>query len=230
MRIKIKFGPNTEKFSKPTNDYVNGFVHNVLGKENKWHDSFSPYSIYAMHGGNFEKESGMIQFPNGGYFIVSSDNEEFISDIFCGLASLTNEKLQSMPYAGFETYSCGSSSFYDVIRAENVRVKDKNKEITINDEQFVNVLLEHAKKKLINCGISEEDANSLKFEPFHKENWKVKMVKMKYGSDKQSITPSSTIMLVVKGKKIAREKLISLGLGNSTGSGFGFITTKNDNK
>ena len=229
MRIKIKFGPNVEKFNKPTNDYVNGFIHSTLGDGNKWHDAFSPYSVSTMHGGCLDKESGMIQFPEGGYFVVSSDNEEFISDLLCGLAMITNAKLQTMPYLGFESYSCGASSFYDIVRIENLRLKRDNKEIVYKDSGFVSYLLEHSKKKLKRSGILDDVAETLTFQPFHPENWKTKLVKMKVGTEKENITPSSTIMLVVKGKKEAREKLLNLGFGTSTGSGFGFAMTKNDN-
>ena len=228
MRIKIKFGPNSEMFDKPTNDYVNGFIHSVLGEGNKWHDAFSPYSVSTMHGGVFDKESGMIQFPNGGHFVVSSDNEEFLSDLLCGLAMTSEAKLQTMKYLGFDSYSCGASSYFDVLRVENIRLKKDDKEITFKDDGFIDTLLEHTKKKLKHNGIEDADAETIKFQPFHPENWKVKLVKMKCGTEKENITPSSTIMVVVRGKKVAREKILSLGLGSSTGSGFGFAITKND--
>lgn len=232
MIIKLNFAPNTELFDKPTNDYVNGFVHTVLGKNNKWHDSFSPYSVSTMHGGKYDKDTNMIQFKNGGFFCVSSDNEEFLSDFLCGLSEQTDLKLQTMQFIGFECIANKTSRLYDVVRITNIRLKSPktNKEITFDDEDFLNILLEHSKKKLINNGISEGDVDTIKFQPFHKENWKKKLVKLKFGCENQSITPSSTIMLVIKGKKAAREKLINLGFGNSTGCGFGFATTKKLNK
>lgn len=227
MTIKLNFGPNTELFDKPTNDYVNGFVHTILGKNNKWHDSFSPYSVSTMYGGKYDKESNMIQFKDGGFFCVSSDNQEFISDFLFGLLKHTDIKLQTMKFINFECVANKISRMYDIVRITNIRLKmpKTNKEITFEDEDFLNVLLENCKKKLINNSIPESDANTLKFQPFHQENWKTKLVKMKFGTENESITPVSTIMLVIRGKKSVREKLLNLGFGNSTGCGFGFATT-----
>lgn len=229
MRLKLKFGPNTEKFDKPTNGYVNGFVHFVLGKENKWHDKFSPYSVSPMHGGTLDKESGFVQFPNGGYFIVASDDKEFINDFLNGLVENPDLKLQSMPYLGFESYNLDASKYFDLIRLECVRLKRDDKEVTQEDGKFLEYLTAHCIAKLTRSGISEDDAKSIKMEPFHPERWRTSYVKMKPGTEKQSITPASTVMVVLRGKKVARAKLLNLGFGNSTGCGFGFALTKNDN-
>lgn len=229
MRIAVKVGPSLQENKGSLNDLVNGFVHNILGPDNKWHDSFSPYSISTLHGGKLNKDTGLFSFPKGGKFVISSDNQEFLTDIFTGLASVTDGKIGTMPFLGFETYSCGASTKFDLVRIENIRLKDSGKEITFKDENYLPKLREHCIKKLIKNGIPEEDALTFKLEPFHPENWKVKYVKMKTGTKSENVTPSSTIMLIVKGSKEARDKMLSLGYGTSTGSGFGFATTKNDN-
>ena len=229
MRITIKVGPSLEENKGSLNDLVNGFIHNVLGPGNKWHDTFSPYSISTLHGGKLNKATGRISFPKGGKFVISSDNQEFLADMFTGLASVTDGKVGTMPLLGFETYSCGASPKFDLVRVENIRLKDNGKEITFKDENYLSKLREHCIKKLIRNGISEEDALSIKLEAFYPENWKVKYVKMKTGTKSENITPASTIMLVVKGNKEARNKMFNLGYGISTGSGFGFAITKKDN-
>ena len=229
MRIVIKVGPSFKEINGSMNDLVNGFVHNILGPGNKWHDTFSPYSISTLHGGKLNKETGFFSFPEGGKFVISSDNQEFLGDIFAGLASVTDGKIGTMPFLGFETYSCGASTKFDLVRIENIRLKDNGKEITFKDDDYLPKLREHCIKKLIKNGIPEKDALTFKLEPFHPENWKVKYVKMKTGTKSENVTPSSTIMLIAKGNKEARDKMLSLGYGTSTGSGFGFATTKKDN-
>ena len=228
MRLKLKFGPNTEKFDRKTNDYVNGFVHNVLGKGNKWHDVFSPYSISTMHGGKLDPESETIQYPNGGCFFVASDDKDFITNLLCGLIDNPDAKVQSMKYLGYESYNIGAKRTYDVLRLECVRLKRGDKEITQEDENYIPELTAHCIKKLKRCGIPNSDAESISIEPFHREKWKTVFVKMKEGTEKQSITPCSTIMVILKGKKSAREKLLNVGFGTSTGCGFGFALTKED--
>lgn len=229
MRITIKFGPSMVEQDKSLNDQVNGFIHNVLGPDNKWHDIFSPYSVSTIHGGVFNKESKKISFPEGGRFVIASDNEEFLRDFITGLATINNGKIGTMPYIGFESNKCTLSYKYDIVRIENIRLKVNNKEITCKDDGYIDKLREHSIRKLIRCGVSEEDANTLQFEPFGKDKWKVKYVKMKNGMKNESITPSSSIMLIVKGKKEVRNKMFNLGYGISTGSGFGFATTKKNN-
>lgn len=230
MRIRINFDANVEPFTKPVNDYVNGFVNKCLGENNKWHDSFSAYNVSMMQGGQLV--DGNIQYPNGGYIIISvADTEtEFINALLIGLTTMTDGKVQTMKYRDFRTYSVPSGPKYDVARIECVRLMENDKAITCKDSDFLDKLRNHTVAKLKRCGLEDKVAESIKFEPLHEEGWRVKYVKVKNYNEHPVVTPSSNIMIVMKGLKEAREKVISLGVGQSTGCGFGFMKFKKDNQ
>lgn len=231
MRFKLNFSGNTEPLTKPINDYVNGFIYKCLGENNKWHDSFSPYCISQMQGGVLDATTGLIQYPDGGYLIISVDKDEteFITALINGLINMTGKYLQTMRYEGFSSYSVNEHDKFDITRINCVRLMNGDKAVTCNDDNFLSLLREHTVKKLKRCGVSDNDAESIKFEPFHKEKWRVKYVKLKNYNEYPVVTPASNIMIVVKGNRAARKKILALGYGQSTGCGFGFPKLKEDN-
>jgi len=176
-----------------------------------------------------------IQYPNGGYFIVASNNSEFIGDFLKGLLTLEDEpRILSMSYDGFQHYDPKIMSDYSIIFGENVYLqknkKNMKKEVYTFDkcENYLDILKENTVQKLIKEGISEKSAKSLIFEPFHMERWKVKFCKYKNFDNHPLVHPTSNIALRVSGDINARKMLCNLGLGNSTGFGFGFVGLKED--
>lgn len=228
LRIKLNFGPNKEKFNPHTIvDDINRFIHSMLGDKNKWHDAFSPYTVSRLHGEEYDEETNTPNFPKGAYIVVSCDNPDFRDDLLCGLVSGTGE-IQTMGYTGMTSYNIKVGPEYDALHIENIRLKRFDKEITFKDEGYLEFLRQHCIKKLIKNGVSESNAESITFEPINEERWKVTYVRMKEGTNRQSTTPSSTIDLLVKGNQNAREKLLCLGFGQSTGSCFGFPFKKSE--
>ena len=69
MRIKLKFSPSKIPFTEPTQNVVNSCIHRILGKDNKYHNSFSNYSFSSLFGGIIV-DNQMI-YPNGAHFYVS---------------------------------------------------------------------------------------------------------------------------------------------------------------
>lgn len=85
MRIKINFSANTSEVPN-NNKVVLEYVHRCLGRDNKYHDQRSEYSISQMYGGELCKnDTNLLNFPNGGYFTVSSQDKDFINKFLLGL-------------------------------------------------------------------------------------------------------------------------------------------------
>lgn len=233
MRIKIKFKQNSEPIQSIMNSHINGFINKVLGENNKWHGSFSPYAVSSMHNGVL-KEDGTIQYPNGGYFVISSCNTEFIGEIINGLLSLNNAKILSMEYDSFDVYDVSVMSDYSIVFFEKIYLqkknyKEKRKEYTFeNCSDYIQKLRENTIKKLIKEGISERSANSIQFIPFHKEKWKVQYCKYKTMNKHNLVHQVSNITLLIKGNKKARKLICDMGIGNCTGYGFGFAKFNED--
>lgn len=226
MRIKLNFKPNKEPINNPLNEAVNGFINMVLGKDNKYHGKFSPYSVSSMQGGKMDK-NGVLNFPNGGYIYVSSIDDMFMQDFLLGLPDFGSEAyLLDMKYDGYEILDFVVNRKYDIVRTISpIITKEHDRLITFHDSDFTDYITQKSVKKLINNGIDEKIANSLKIKLFHPENAKTKLVAVK---NQQNI--ANQVMFIIEGNKKARLSLYELGIGKCTGFGFGAVEINNYNK
>ena len=216
MRIKLNFNGTIELFNGSTQHLVNGFIHSVLGSNNKYHDSFSNYAVSSLQGGKLVE--GGISYENGAYIFVSSNDLEFNDNIMIGLMTTTST-IGSLTLNNIEIVDFKPHFYYDVVRTISpILLKDNDSIITFKDSSFIDVLLKKTKKKLLSLGLKEKDVNTLDIQPFHFENAKLKYVKVK-----NVVNLSSQVMLIIKGDIEVRRKLYEMGLGKSTGCGFGSV-------
>ena len=219
MILNINF-EGSGVFDKPLNKEVNGFINRCLGENNKYHGKFSNYCISSMQGGKMNKE-GLIMFPDGAYIQVSSNDKDFINDLVSGI--ITNgDKLSiaSLRYKNFDVNGFEPFEKFDIIRTISpLYLSNKGRSLTFKDDNFLEVLTEKSRKKLIHNGLSERKANTLSFTLFHPERAKTKMIEI---GKQRNIC--SQVMLYVKGDKTARTMIYELGLGKCTGFGFGAVT------
>ena len=222
-RIKLKFAPSNKSFRSVLNKKVNGLVQDVLGKNNKYHGTFSDYSISSMQGAVWN-EDGSYSFPNGGSVYVSSINQEFMNEFVIGLMTSKDLSVGDLKYTGFEVFEYGLRKNYDIVRAISpILVSTTGRRmLTFKDEGFIDLLREKSVKKLILAGVDERKANSIKFTLFHPEN--AKSVCVKIGD---AVNIGSKVMFLVKGNKEARRALYDMGLGKCTGFGFGAVSVNN---
>jgi len=221
MRLKLMFEKNLKPIKKPLNKEVNGFLNRVLGEDNKYHGIFSRYSVSSMQGGKMSKD-GVINFPNGGYLFISSDDCDFIVKILKGISSKKGELyILDMKYKSMEISDFIVNEKFDLVRTISpiLLSSKENKILTFRDDNFLSVLIDKSKKKLIKCGYDVECVNTLNMHLFHPENSTTKMVEV--GRQKNI---GSKIMLYVEGKKEIRKALYELGIGKCTGFGFGSVS------
>lgn len=218
MRIKITFSDNKTPFQFSVNSEVNSFIHTCIGENNKFHGNFSNYCISTMQGGKMEKD-GTINFPNGGVVYVSSVDDTFINRLLIGILK-EPRYVGDMRCCNVDIADYNVMGEYDIIRCISpILLRKNNKFITYQNENFINALLEQSKSKLLKLGFNEEKVNTLSIIPFHFENGKIKKVTIK----KDLFMIASQVMLIIKGESEIRKKLYELGLGSSTGYGFGHI-------
>ncbi len=224
MRFKIKFRGSDNVFDKNCLPQVKGwFEDTLMGRKNAKHDEPSDYCLSPMFGGI--KSNGTETFPDGGYVYITSDNQGLMG--FFSLTLLTmasGSAVGSLFYDSFEIIDdFHVHSDYDIVRALSpILLRKEKKTVTFKDENFIPTLHASCVRKLVRNGIPEKAANSLSFELFHPE--KAQIVDMQYNSIHNF---ASKVMLIVKGDKKARTKLYNLGLGSSTGCGFGTISLNN---
>jgi len=225
MRIKLKFDSTENLVTKPLNKEVNGFVNKMLGVNNEYHGKFSRYNVSSMQGG--VPTVGGVKFPNGGFIYISSDDSDFMGKIIMGLIS--NGKGNSVAGMGFRNFEISDfdvNENFDLVRTISpICTRINGKAITFRDNNFCERILEVSKKKLINCGYEEKDVNTLDIQLFHPENAKTKMVEINGAKNIGNL-----VMFVVKGKKTVRKALYELGIGTSTGFGFGSVSINKNNK
>jgi len=204
---------------------VNSFIHRLLGKDNKYHDRFSNYAISSLQGGKLNSE-GNLTFEKEPYIIISSNDMEFIDTMLEGIQE-KNEKLFDMSHKRVTITEYNVNEYYDnVITISPILLKDKEgRKITFKNDKWLNTLILNCKMKLLHEGIEDSTFNIKIKNP---ENGKEKLI---YVGD--VFNPASMVRLVVYGKEKTRRTLYNLGLGHSTGSGFGSISimeNKNENE
>lgn len=223
MILKIYFKPmdnNNQQIIIPFKNQkeMNSFIYRTLGDNNKFHDTFSDYAISSIQGGVKYDDKNII-FHEQPYIIVTSQNEEFL------ITLLNNIKLKKFTFFNLIYDRCEFKTFnlntkYDkIITISPIIIKYNNQKISIDNPHFLTELKKNCIAKLKHCGI-EDKTFDIKIRNVEKAKTKLIQVGNVFNI-------STMISLFVFGKKQTRETLYHLGLGGSTGSGFGCIKVYN---
>ncbi len=200
---------------------LNSFIYRTLGDNNHYHDSFSDYSISGIQGGEKYDNKNII-FTNGKepFIQVSSENNNFINDLLIGI-SQNKYTFFNLVVSRTEFLDFNINKYFDtIVTLSPVIVKDKiGRKISIDNENFLSLLKENCIKKLAHKGIID---NTFDIFIRHPEKSKQKMVMVG-----NVFNICTKISLYVYGKPATRKTLYNLGLGGSTGSGFGAVTVYN---
>jgi CRISPR-associated endoribonuclease Cas6 len=229
MRIKIKFSKNTGDVPVHNQAILNSYIHKCLGVNNEYHDTKSNYNISQLYGGKLNPSTNLLTFDNGGYIVVSSMDGEFINKVLIGV--INNPILTAgMTFAGVdhisEKFHDGWNYFATLSPFIIKEYKDKNTYsfITLNNDNFQ----EQVKQYLINK-LSKIN-NKLDLSDFdviipNSDKHKVKRILVK-----NVINSANLCHINIHCNKKVAELLYNIGIGQSTGSGFGTIyKTENHN-
>lgn len=228
MRVIINFTKNTELVPANNQDIINSYIHKCLGNNNKYHDSQSNYNVSKLLGGERDNTNHTLNFEKGGKIVVSSIEYEFLDTLLSGI--ITNPNLSwGMSYVNVDFVN---ETFYNevnhfktlspILLKENLGNSGTNY-VTINDYNFDEVLTARMLKKL--KIISEKLELKLKLDNFKITTAKTlkgkgKVIRVKLNND--SNFASDCIISVTCDKKTA-ELLSNIGVGQSTGCGFGCV-------
>jgi CRISPR-associated endoribonuclease Cas6 len=227
MRIKILLSATTEELPINHQHIVNSFIHRVLGKNNEYHDAKNEYSISSLQGGKLIGGTKNISFLHGGYITISSLNEGFINNIllklymtsfYCDIKVIGVEFIDEDFYNGWNHFV--TLSPFVIKKYESKKVYGFH---TLEDEGFEEVVKNHLISKIskINPKLDLSD-----FEvsiPKH-VNHKISRVIVK-----NVLNISNSLHISIKTNKKVAELIYNIGLGQSTGCGFGTIY-KTENK
>lgn len=215
MIIKINFTQPEQTVPVANQKELNSYIHKCVGKNNKFHDAFSNYCVSSLQGGKLNIEDTTLVFNETPHIFVTTNNEKF-TEAFLNGAMQDKCTLFGMHYKNIEMLNFNINRDYDLIyMASPILLKRNNIKISYKDSNYIEALRNNCIAKLKYEGIEDD---TFDIELHNVEKSKVKKIMV---GDVFNIATMASF--IVRGKRETREKLYNLGLGNSTGSGFGMV-------
>jgi CRISPR-associated endoribonuclease Cas6 len=217
MRLYFDLTPNTHPVPFEYQHLLIGAFHKWLGP-NEIHDEISLYSLSWLSGG--KKENNMLNFPLGAKWFISCWNEELAKkvmrgllsepDVCCGMKITDVQMLDTPKFNKHQRF----------ITATPVLVKkydgQRIKHLLFSDSGVDDVLTETLKTKLEK---TEIDGKGIKvFFDRTYEKSKTRLVTIKGIQNRASVCP-----VIIEGTPGAVAFAWEVGVGHSTGSGFGAL-------
>ena len=217
MRIHLKTTSSEETIPFNYQPLLTGALHKWLGK-NEFHDDLSLYSFSWLQGGESNKYG--LKFENGAYFFISAHDNSLIKSIIEGVQNdpfianglkVTEIIMQENPDFKEQQVFFAASPVL-IKRTENDKINHYSFNNSISDKYLTETL----KHKLREAGLSD---NNL-FVGFDRTSEKAKTKVIYYNNigNKANLCP-----VIVKGTPEQLAFAWNVGVGNSTGSGFGAI-------
>jgi len=218
MRIHILLSKNTQPIDFNYQQKQVGAIHKWLG-QNEIHDKISLYSFSWLKGGRKEKEN--LNFPNGAKFFISFYDSNRIKDIikgiqdspeaFCGM-KVNDILIQETPKFGtFQKFFTESPVFL------KYTIDKISKYYYYTNPESEEILTNNGMNKLKQVGKASEA-----FKVYFDSNYHgayTKGATFKGIFNKGSICP-----IIVEGTPEQIAFIWDVGIGNSTGIGFGSLS------
>jgi CRISPR-associated endoribonuclease Cas6 len=218
MRIYINTSCNTEEVPFNYQQKMIGLLHKWLG-ENELHDLISLYSFSWLTNGNIANNG--FSFKNGAKWFISFHEDKYVKQV---IRTILNDPKM---FSGLKVADVTIQEDIDLSRIEYFKLaspilikrkKDDNiKFYTYEDSEANGFLIETIHHKMQLAGLPMDDSLEISFDLKY-TNKKIKKVQIHGIDNKCSMCP-----VIIKGKESTKEFIWNVGLGNSTGSGFGSI-------
>lgn len=219
MRIQLSTCKNSQVVPFDYQQKLIGTLHKWIGI-NKIHDMISLYSFSWLQNGALS--SGGFDFPNGANWFIAFHDQSIIKQIirsliadpemFCGMSV---QDLRIM-----EDATNARQSYFNVASPILIKRSSEDKVIkfyTFNDQESDGFLIETLKRKIALAGLPDDDSLTIHFDTSYVGK-KTKKVRIHDIDNIASICP-----VVINGRPDVIRFAMDVGLGDSTGSGFGFI-------
>lgn len=218
MRIYLHLSPNKEIVPFNYQQSLVGAFHKWLG-ENELHDDISLYSLSWLSGGQVRR--GGLDFPGGSTFYISAPSDELLTMMISGVLdkhhirwgmNVENVSVQRTPDFGEKKRFIAQSPILIKRRDEG----DKHSKYYFPGDEGANgFLTETLQRKLERAGLSTDV--SVKFDSNYL-NPKTKKIIYNGIDIKGTLCP-----VIVEGDARAVQFAWEVGIGNSTGIGFGAL-------
>lgn len=218
MRLYIKLSKNKETIPFNYQHLLTGVVHKWIGERNNEHGKRSLYSFSWLQ--NTVPAKNGINLNRDSYFFISAYATDLIKKItkgilespetFCG-SRVIDVQIKEVPeFSNEERFFLNSPV---LIRKQE---GEKTKHVTYLNEEFETLLTENIKGKLQMVGLNSNDI-SIELDKSYAFP-QTKLVDYKGIQNKTSLAP-----VIIKGTPEQIAFAWTVGLGNSTGIGFGSL-------
>jgi CRISPR-associated endoribonuclease Cas6 len=217
MRLHFSLTPNIEIIPFNYQHFLIGTFHKWMGW-NSIHDDISLYSLSWLQGGKMTNNG--FHFPQGAKWFISFWDEEIGKQLIistmkdpdvCYGMKVKEIQIQDTPhFSNKERFTAASPIFIrkydDNYKAQHLTVKDKDAD---------KYLTETLKKKLRTAGFDYEI--NVNFDKYY-INPKTKLVKINEIENRANFCP-----VIIEGNPEAIKFAWNVGVGHSTGCGFGSL-------
>lgn len=219
MRLYLTLTPNTQKVPFTYPQKLVGAFHQWLG-ENHIHDTLSLYSLSWLTGG--KRRGDGLDFPEGAQWFISSPEREVLKALVDGIFAKP-EVAHGMKVEAItmrETPDFGSEFRFLVNSPVLVKRQEKGQEkethFTWEQPESDRYLTETLRHKLAEAGLQDKMVEA-QFDRTY-AGAKTKMVTYKNIHNRANLCP-----VILKGDPEALSFAWDVGVGNSTGIGFGAL-------
>lgn len=219
MRIYLKLTETKQLIPFNYQPYLTGAIHKWIGEQNEVHDTMSLYSFSWLQNVTVENDRG-ISLSNDSYFFVSAYNEALMKQILKGVmddptvcygSQVSDVQMVDKPiFSQKQTFFLASPVFI------KRRFENNEKHITHENPTSALYLTETLKKKLRAANLPA-DGVQVEFDKSY-NNPKTKIIRYKDVCNRVSVCP-----VTIEGTPEQIAFAWSVGVGNSTGIGFGAL-------
>lgn len=217
MRLHLRTTKTLELVPFNYQNILTGALHKWIG-QNSVHDGLSLYSFSWLNGGQATKLG--LRFDQGAHFFISTHDKQLLNQIIEGIRQepeiayglLVNEIIiEEDPNFGEEHKFTAASPIF--IKR---RINDTEKHFEYQEAESADLLTETLQSKLKKAGLNDEGV-SVQFDLEYNYP-KVKVIYYNKIGNKANICP-----VIIKGSPEQILFAWNVGIGNSTGIGFGAI-------
>jgi CRISPR-associated endoribonuclease Cas6 len=217
MRIHLKLSPNKEIVPFNNQPILTGAIHKWIG-ENVLHDDVSLYSFSNLMNGEILKKG--LNFENGSLWFISSYDNELIKKIISGIRTdpfinygmeVKEVIIQENPdLSGIDHFKLASPVFI------KRTIGNKEKHYVYDDPDSDKFLTDTLKTKMKKVGLID---NSIEIK-FDRSYPRAQTKLIAYNNIKNKV---NWCPIIIKGDPKTKVFAWNVGVGNSTGIGFGAI-------
>ena len=217
MRFQLLLSPAKSPVNFDYQGQLTGVIHKWLGR-NEFHDELSLYSFSWLS--NAKVLNNQLHFRSGSEWFISFWDNDFGVSLFEGMKkdpyTIGGMKIKEMKL--IETPEL--KNYTNFIAASPILIRDfegdNYRHYTYQDEMADHLMTATLSKKLKAAGI-DSDNFTIRFDRTY-TNPKTKLVNIHGINNRASICP-----VIIEGDEIVKQFAWNVGVGHSTGTGFGSL-------